>query len=616
VNGLTVSTATQINDNTSTSALLDFSDNTLYAATAVSIPGNNLAAQVVLGPCSGFFSYASRLLAWGERNKVQNLLNMGFDGGAVTYVTGISAKSYPAGWTLTTDDNSLSVVNGRLGYATNLTLTPDGATHASIAQSAYLDASNAPVVLPNTKYTFRVWIQASVSTAFGNLFAKLSSASAGFTSTATINGAAWSTNAAGRYVQADFDTVMPNNIPGDMTLKICGTLSASYAGSPFAITLDDCELIYTSQPYLDNQARISYAENLEAFDDQTGILGAVDDLSPIRNFGVIRQTLYMVTGTGLHQTQDNDQTEPSGWNVEQVADNCGAFSIASVGRNPQGVGSAGKDWMMWSGPDGAQIFTGGQPRKVSQEIQSLWDAIPAANAYQCWVKNYETAKWCFFGVPSGSTMQVLVLDYRNIDGANIADNPPVHISFTGKMIVSDLTRKWTQWTVPSYCGELMYRNTIAQPQIVFGCKTPANGGNAYTLNAAQYHDDDFGVIPASYTTYFFVGHEQEQGLQVGSHRHIYTMSAAYISGVGNWTLTPYAASLSNPFPVSAQYPLTTAPNFDMDFGINVETTRCAFKIQAVPISPSTDSYFKLQKLVVNMAPAPWAKVRGSSGGAF
>ena len=34
------------------------------------------------------------------------------------------------------------------------------------------------------------------------------------------------------------------------------------------------------------------------------------------------------------------------------------------------------------------------------------------------------------------------------------------------------------------------------------------------------------------------------------------------------------------------------------------------------ISPSTDSYFKLQKLVVNMAPAPWAKVRGSVYGRF
>ena len=50
VNGQFVSTATQINDNVTTSILMDFSDNTLYAALAVSIPGNDLSAQIVLGP--------------------------------------------------------------------------------------------------------------------------------------------------------------------------------------------------------------------------------------------------------------------------------------------------------------------------------------------------------------------------------------------------------------------------------------------------------------------------------------------------------------------------------------------------------------------------------------
>ena len=114
--------------------------------------------------------------------------------------------------------------------------------------------------------------------------------------------------------------------------------------------------------------------------------------------------------------------------------------------------------MVWSGPDGAQIFTGQKPAKISQEIQSVWDAIPVANQYQCWTKNFESAKWCFFGIPiPGNSMQVLVLDYRNIDGATISQYPPIDISFTGKMIVSDLTRKWTPWTIPAWSGELMYR---------------------------------------------------------------------------------------------------------------------------------------------------------------
>ena len=113
VNGLVVSTATQVNDNTTTSVLLDFSDNTLFAATAVSKPGNNLAAQLVLGPCSSFFTYASRLLGWGERNKVQNLLNMGFDGGVATPAGG------PQGWALALGTGASSdLVVGRVpGFA-------------------------------------------------------------------------------------------------------------------------------------------------------------------------------------------------------------------------------------------------------------------------------------------------------------------------------------------------------------------------------------------------------------------------------------------------------------------------------------------------------------------
>lgn len=611
INGITVSTATQINDNTTSSVVVDFSDNTLYAAIATSIPGNNLAAQVVLGPCAGMFTYASRLLAWGERNKINNLLNMAFDGG---YLPGNTGQ--PLGWVVNQLYAQGAVVSGRIGSAWEVTV-PFGSTAqwGQISQSAFRDAYGAPIVLPNQQYSVRVWLKDNgVPESGGNVFIELTSASTSFTATVEIPTTSITTT--GGYFLLPFSAAMPATIPSDLQLTYFVNTSSLQSSPLYTVTADELEIIYTNQPYLNNISRISYAENPEAFDSLTGVMGPEDDLSPIRNFGVIRQALYIVTGTGLHETQDNDQTEPSGWTVAQVADNCGAFSVASVARNAQGIGSAFKDSMIWSGPDGAQLFTGQTPFKVSQEIQSVWDAIPAASSYQCWVKNYENAKWCFFGIPIGNSMQVLVLDYRNIDGARIPENPPIHISFTGKMIVSDLTRKWTVWNIPAFCGELMYRNSVAQPQIVFGCKTPSGSANSYILNPLQYHDDDFGTIFSSYTTYFFVSHEMEQALQVLSHRHTYKLSAAFISGVGTWSITPLAASLNNPFPSSADYPLSLDPLFDMDFGINVETTRCAFQIQATPLQGSMDAYFKLQKLVINMSLAPWAGVRGSASGRF
>ena len=598
VNGLQVSTATQINDNASVSALLDFSDNTLYSALAVSIPGNDLAAQATLGPCAGFFTYASRLFTWGERNKIQNLLNLGFDADT----TGVTL---PQAWTVT----------GTAGVVVALATRPPGGQYqfnfdniCHLSQSAYVDVFGAPIFQPTIKYAARLWIQSStVAPGSEGISITLSSASTGFISTANILVGQMST--AGVYAQTTFTAATPATIPYDLQLTIGnGSISSGQL-----VTIDELEFIDLSEPYLDTISKVSYADNLTAFDLNTGTLGAEDDQSPIRNWGVIRQALYLITGTGLHETEDNGQTEPSGWNVDQVADNCGAFSVASVGRNPQGIGSAGKDWMMWSGPDGAQMFSGQKPFKVSQEIQSMWDAVPAARQYQCWVKNDESNKRCYFGVPTSTAMQVLVLDYRNIDGASIAENPPIHISFTGKMIVSDLTRKWTYWTIPAWCGELIYRGN-PQPQMVFGCLTPAGDANCYVLNAAQYNDDDYGVIPASYTTYFFVSHEMEQALQVGSHRHIYSLAQAFISGVGTWTLTPLAASLNNAFPTSPAFTLSSDPFFDIDFGINVTTTRCAFRIQAQPVNGSC--YFKLQKLVINMQRDANMPTRGSAGGSF
>ena len=537
---------------------------------------------------------------------------MGFDGGYV-----ISATAVPSGWTYTPGHGTGALVGVGEPIGGAWEITSDGSTNNKcgiLSQPAYANSSGAPILLGNTQYTFRLKViyGGSATGTNGSVVAILTSTSAGLLATATISVPTPSAiDSFAKFFQADFSAVTPGAIPADAMFEVYGI--GNTTTNP--LILDELELIYTNQPYIDNQAKISYATNLTAFDADTGNLGAEDDLSPIRNFGIIRQTLYWVTGTGLHETENNGETEPGNWDVNQVADNCGGFSIASVARNPQGIGSAGKDWMIWSGPDGAQIFTGQKPLKISQEIQSVWDAIPAASAYQCWVKNYENAKWCFFGIPTSNSMQTLVLDYRNIDGAAIAENPPIHISFTGKMIVSDLTRKWTTWTLPAYCGELMYRNTLAQPQIVLGCQTPSGGANAYILNAAAYSDDDFGQIMASYTTYFFVSHEMEAALQVGSHRHTYTMAQVFIAGIGTFTLTPLAAALTNPFRSSPAFPLSMEPNFDIDFGINVETTRCAFTIAAQPTS-GTDSYFKLQKLVVNMEKAPNAGVRGSAGGSF
>lgn len=604
VNGLIVSTSTVVNDNTSTSVILDFSDNTLYTGLGVSIPGNNLQQQLVLGPTAGMFSYASRLLTWGNRNKVYNLLNMGFEGGTS------GASAYPLGWT--GSDAAGTLVDLRLGQAWEITISAPATPSGQLSQNAYAQFNGASIIIANTNYTLRFWAKTSVADAAISFNAVLSSATTGFSSTATVAADAMVTAVQGSFVQADFSLITPATIPSDLLLTIYAESSSTLG----TVTVDDLELIYTDQLYNDNQARISYAGNRTAFDGVTGIIGAEDDDSAIMNFGTLSKTLYWVTGTGLHASEDNQQTEPDGWDVEDIADNCGAFSIASIARDGQGIGGAGKRWMMWTGPDGAQIFFGQKPFKLSQEIQSLWDAIPSSAYYKAWCKNDTIQNRCYFGMPQADgTVRVYPLDYRNIDGEQLPSSPPVHISFTGKMISSDLTRKWSPWTVQALCGELMYRDATSKPVMVFGGGNASNQAQAYILDGAKLSDDDFGRIPAYYTTFFFVSHEMEQQLQVGSHRHQYSLAQIFALCTGTLTVTPYAASLSNPFPAQSGIPNTMDQKYDVDWGINVVTTRCAFKIEAVP-SSGTDSYFSLQKMVINMAKAPWQETRGSYGGSF
>lgn len=91
------SAALIIQDNTSTTATLAFSDAVLLASDEIDVPGNNYFNLIELGNLVWMFQYASRMLYGLCQSKIQNLLNMSFDGGyQPTYS---SQFPMPAGWT-------------------------------------------------------------------------------------------------------------------------------------------------------------------------------------------------------------------------------------------------------------------------------------------------------------------------------------------------------------------------------------------------------------------------------------------------------------------------------------------------------------------------------------
>ena len=87
-----VGTSTVVEDNISTSVILDFNDNTLFDSIAIDQIGNDLFDQRTLAAPIGFFSYASRLICWQDYSKIENLLNMTMAGGNYP----VTQSGYPA----------------------------------------------------------------------------------------------------------------------------------------------------------------------------------------------------------------------------------------------------------------------------------------------------------------------------------------------------------------------------------------------------------------------------------------------------------------------------------------------------------------------------------------
>lgn len=582
--GQRLSTSTVIRDNTSTSAILDFSDNTLLAGTAIDVSGNNLFAQVVLGPCLGVAFYAGRLFWWGEGNKIQNLKNMGFEGG---YISGVLTT--PLGWTAD-NPGGLLINGGSVGMAWQVTGPDDG----RISQFCYQTYAGVRILTGDTQYTFRVWAQSEVSSQAGNIKAELYDlGTTTVLATATIPMSSVSTD--GGFVQANFSVKTPVTIPTQVQLRVyvSGLVATQTA------VLDEMEVIYTDNPYRETVFRVSYVNNPEAFDGVTGVLGPNNDPTPLRRPFNIRDNLYITTAERLHSTKDL-ASEPDEWQISQVAEKCGPVSAFAL--------DSGEDWAIWATDSGARIFEGQQPEKVSQEIQNKWDLLNDSAKQFAWVANDPAVRRVYFGMPTGNSStpdKVYVMDYRHLNTASqISAAGSLQISLAGKMVSSDKTRKWTIWNLPLQWGSVMNRPGLTREMCFSGI-------NVYRLDPSLLTDDDYGEMFPYYTTYFFINHQMEQVLGVGSHRKIYVYLSAFFTGVGKMTVTPLADRLSNPFPSTPSYTMSLNQNFDLEWGLNVNAERLAFKFVPTALPNATDKYFSLQKMVVSMRQDPWMPVRGS-----
>ncbi len=605
VNGQVVSTSTVINDNTSASAVFDFSDNTLFAALGTSIQGNNLAALIKLEGALSFGFYGSRLFTYGQRNIIQNLLNTGFDGGYLP-----TATTLPTGWDVVVAGGALAA--GHFGSGWLITPVAGAGPKGELSQGFFEDAYSAPIATPSVQYLIRGWFKPSAASSNLTFTAKISSASSGFSATATLSGAVM--NTAGSWLTASFSAPMPTVIPDDMLFSI---YASSVTTAP-TLLIDELSIIYTAKPYLTGTLW-SYVNNPDSFDGLSGVLTPVNDTHRVMNTAIIKNALHLLTldpGGRLHETSDNGVTEPFGWTISEVASNCGVLSTfgLTVSQGDDATASGGDEWFMWAGSDGVVIFNGGSPDKISQEIQPDWGTINSAAQSKIWAVNDYVNNTAYFGLPLGETTvpnKIYVLNYRELNSAGaIAGSPPFRVGYGGKLTASDNSRKWCPWNRATNNGALLYRSAGSVSMTFLGANSH---GNAYTLDAAKLTDDDYGLIVPYYTTAALPGSELEIALQLGTARKMLSYVSAYISGNANSNITiaPLCDSLSNAWSITCVRPAIANPKNDMEWGGGCcQAQRIFLKISSAPIG-STNNSFSLSRLAVAIRTDAPLRVRGA-----
>jgi hypothetical protein len=583
-----------INDNTTTVVQLDFDDSTLENAEAAT----NLFNLLVLGEVSHFTEYSGRLFACGERNKLPNLLNMDFDGGFF--------GNTPTGWT--TD-----AVNGAGGssspnpyYGGGYRITGDGVfvDQGLIYQAAAVDYLGVSILSVATAYSVRVRLTTSDVFGGGTFIVQAYSPTLGVLGAFQVLQV--NMPDLGNYLEFIGPLMLAHaTIPADTRIGIF--VSGQAAG--FFIDVDCVEVFPTNTPYNNTQLRGSYALDPESFDQSTGFqnVGPENGFPITSVFNLLDGKLYIVTALGLYSTQDDGQNEPDLWAVPQVSATMGTPSSRGVG--------VGESWAIIAHKTGAYIFWGSEPVKITQEIEPDWNLINWAYGNTIYVLVDTRNKRIHIGAPTnGSTVPNVefVCDYAQLANAegsvsaqDIAAHPQAYYSVYNptKVVAPGKARKWTLWNLSMNCATLAIRSDGSY-HLLRG--TSGFSGKVYDQVTSQTSDDGV-AINSQYQTAFFPQIEDEQMLQLGSHRKLMKYLTGYASGAGimNWYI--YGAQGQRGLQLSN---LTLQSPAKWDFEKNMvwvgERASLLFGTNAV------GSWFKLVKLCPTLQKEIITPVRGTA----
>jgi hypothetical protein len=381
VNGINyVSTSFRINDNTTTSVALTFRDSDLLSARPIDQPGEDLFNQIEIGNPAWIVQFAGRMFYGLAQQKVQNFLNLSFDGGFNP-----ATVNTPLGWTIAGTNGQLiaSPIFGNSYYIQNTT----GSTQTTlglITQSAYRDFYGVEILRPNTAYSVRVTARIPSGLTGGNLVISLTN-STQMLGTFTIPFSSLAETY--QTISGELMVSMPT-IPAALLLNLQATNIVNEAD----VEIDRLEVFPTLNPVNTTRLLASYAFDPEGVDGETGAIETnSENTQPCYGAVVMYDLLYLLKDRSMYYTQDSSGDEPSNWGIHEVSNRAGACGVNAY--------DSGEEWIVTANRNGIYLFTGGEPQKISQEIQQVWDALNWAAGKSIWVRNDVQSRKLYVGVP-------------------------------------------------------------------------------------------------------------------------------------------------------------------------------------------------------------------------
>jgi hypothetical protein len=606
--------ATIINDNSTTTVTLNITDAVLLAAASIDSQGSNNFEEIELGSCLGFISYSQRIFAWGEQNKIQNLINLSFDGGY--QLQNPNTPTQPAGWTIDpTNGGGGQLLNSPLfgnSYYIKNTTGSTQALYGMITQTAFQDQLATPIIEPQTEYSVRVTARCPSGVTSGNLVIDLFSPSFNKSFGLFSIPLASMTDTMQIFTGTLLTTAFATTVPADLLYRIY----AQNIPNGGDVEIDRSEPFDASQPVLSTQLRGSYLDNFEAFDDVTGNLGvAVENQQAVTCAFELFDNIYIVKTGSFVESTDNGITEPDLWTVKEVSNKVGTPSINGV--------DVGEGWALIAGLPGVYLFEGGKPQKISPEIDPLWQAINWTYGYTLWIRNDTNNRRISIGVPLATPNQwmpnfpvnenptspnvVLTCTYKELMTASaLASEGSIRQGYTGQLRSFQLGRRWSVWSIEAAYADFIERGDTTTP--LFYCSNTGNG-KIYQQITGNYLDDGEGLLDL-YVTYPFLQTQEAQQIHAGLHELLATYASMLIVGEGNVDVTILPDTLQTPYgDALAPIELGNPPPYgDTEFPLNDVGNR--FFVQFESHEPG--DWFELSRFVMTVKQNPWAPVRGGN----